>query len=63
MNLTKLEGDLQPILESLGQFLLTNFINFSKISNYNLHIFKFVKIITKEKILLVSIWDPTIPKI
>jgi hypothetical protein len=24
MNFTKLKGDLQPILESLGQFLLIN---------------------------------------
>jgi hypothetical protein len=60
MNFTKLEGDLQPILGTLGQILLTN-INFSKKLDYSLHLLKFVKIPTKEKILLVSILDPTIP--
>jgi len=59
MNSTKLKGDLQPILGSLCQFLLTT-INFSKFFDYNLHLFKFVRNPTKEKIL---IQDPTMPKI
>jgi hypothetical protein len=54
MNFTKLEGDLQSILKSLSQFLLTN-INFSKKIDCSLHPLKFVKIATKEKILSVSI--------
>jgi hypothetical protein len=54
MNFTKLEGDLQPILGTLSQFLVTN-INLSKKIDCSLHLFKFVKILTKEKILLVSI--------
>ncbi len=62
MNSTKLDGDLQPILGSLSQFLLTN-IKISKFSDCNLHLFKFARILAKEKIISVSIWDPTIPKI
>jgi len=53
MNFIKLNGDLQLTLWSLGQFSLTN-INFSKTIDCNLHL-KFVKILAKEKILLVSI--------
>ncbi len=62
MNSTKLEGDLQLILGLLCHFLLTN-INFSKFFYYNLYLFKFVRILAKEKILLISIQDPTMPKI
>jgi hypothetical protein len=62
MNSTKLEGDLQPILGSLGQFLLTN-IKISKFSDYNLNLLKFARILVKKKIVLVSVWDLTIPKI
>ncbi len=54
MNFTKLEGDFQPILRTLGQFLLTN-INFYKKIDCSLHLLKFVEIPTKEKILLISI--------
>jgi hypothetical protein len=47
MNFIKLEGDLQPILGPLGQFLLINIKIFKKI-HCNLHLFKFVRIPTKE---------------
>jgi hypothetical protein len=54
MNFTKLKGDLQPILGSLGQFLLTN-INFSKKIDCNLHLLKFVRTLVKKKIIFLSI--------
>ncbi len=57
---TKLEGGLQSILESFDQFLLTN-INLFKFSNYKWHFFNFV--ISKEKILSISICDSTSLKI
>ncbi len=56
-NSTKLDGNLQPILVSLGQFLLTN-INFCK-----WHLLRLVSISAKEKTHYVSIWDPTTLKI
>ncbi len=62
MNSTKLEGDLQPILGSLGQFLLIN-IKISKFFYCNLNLLKFARILAKENIISVSIWDPTIAKI
>jgi hypothetical protein len=46
MNFIKLEGDLQPILGPLGQFLLIN-IKIFKFFHCNLHLFKFVRIPTK----------------
>jgi hypothetical protein len=51
----KLEVELQPTLGSLGQFLLTNII-LSKLSDYKQYLFKFVRILANQKILLVSIW-------
>jgi hypothetical protein len=62
MNSTKLKGDLQQVLGSLGQFLLIN-INFFKFSHWNLHLLKFVRIPIKEKILSISNWDSTMSKI
>jgi hypothetical protein len=56
---TKLEGDLQLILRALGQFLLTN-IHLSKFSYCKRHFLKLIRIPIKDKILSVSIWDPTI---
>jgi hypothetical protein len=61
MNFIKLKEDLQPTLWSLGQFMFTKNI-FSKFSDYK-HLLKLINILDKEKILLVSICEPTIPKI
>jgi hypothetical protein len=52
MNFTKLEGDLQPILGSLGQFLLTNIKIFKKF-DCDLHLLKFARILAKEKIISI----------
>jgi hypothetical protein len=57
-----LESEEQPTLGSLGQFFLVN-INLSKLPICSLHIFKFINILAKEKILLVSIWGPIISQI
>jgi hypothetical protein len=54
-----LESEEQPTLGSFGQFFLVN-INLSKLPICTLHIFKFINILAKEKILSISIWDPTI---
>ncbi len=62
MNFIKQEGDLQPILQSLGQFWLIN-KKISKFFDCNLHLFKFIKILTMEKLLLLSILDPTMAPI
>jgi len=62
INSKKLEGDLQPTLQSLDQFLFTN-NKFSKFSSYKWHLFKLLKIPTKEKILSIFISESTIPKI
>jgi hypothetical protein len=43
-----LEGEKQPTLKSFGQFLIVT-INLSKLSICNLHIFKFINILAKEK--------------
>jgi hypothetical protein len=48
-----LEGDLQPTLQSLGQFLFTK-IKFLKFSDYK-HFLKLVRMLTKENILSISI--------
>ncbi len=53
-NSTKLDGDLQLILGSLGHFLLIN-INFSKFSICKPHLLELVNILAKEKILSISI--------
>jgi hypothetical protein len=62
INSTKLKGGLQSILKSFGQFLFTN-INLLIFFDCKQHFFKFVSNLTKEKIILVSICDPTITKI
>ncbi len=62
MNFIQLKDDLQPTLWSLGQFMFTKNI-FSKFSNYKQHLLNLINILDKEKILLVSICEPTIPKI
>jgi len=49
-----LEGDLQLILESLGQFLLTK-INLSKFFDCKQHLLKLVRTLQNENILYVSI--------
>ncbi len=59
---TKLKGDLQPILGSLAQFLLTK-INLPNFFDCKQHFLRLVRISTNENILFVSIWDPTILKI
>jgi len=59
---TKLDRDLQPILESLGQFLLIK-INLSKFFYCKRHLLRLVRIPTNENIFSNSIWYPTIPKI
>ncbi len=51
---TKLERDLQLILESLGQFLLTK-INLSKFFDCKRHLLKLVRTLANENILYVSI--------
>ncbi len=51
---TKLERDLQLILESLGQFLLTK-INLSKFFDCKRRILKLVRTLANENILYVSI--------
>jgi hypothetical protein len=56
------DGDLHPILGSLGQFLLTK-INFSKFFVCKWHVLRLVRILAKEKMFSISIWDPIIPKI
>jgi hypothetical protein len=48
----RLEGDLQPTLQSLGQFLLTK-INFFKFSDCKWHLPKLVRILAKEKIFFI----------
>ncbi len=53
-NPTRLDGDLQPVLGSLGQFLSIN-INFFKFSVYKSHLLRLVSILAKEKILSISI--------
>jgi len=52
-NSTKLDGDLQPILRSLGQFLLIN-INFSKFSVCKWHRLNLISIPTKDLFLFFS---------
>jgi hypothetical protein len=47
----KLEGDLQPILWSVGQFLLTN-ITLSEISDCKWHLLRLVRILHNENIFL-----------
>jgi hypothetical protein len=59
---TKLERDLQLILKSLRQFLLTK-INLSKFSDCKQHLLRLARTPANESIFFVSIWDPTIPKI
>ncbi len=49
INFFKLEGELQPTLGSLGQFLLTKIYLF-KLFNYKQHLFKFAKILANEKV-------------
>jgi hypothetical protein len=46
----RLKRDLQPTLQSLGQFLFTK-INFFKFSDCKRHLLKLVRILAKEKIL------------
>ncbi len=58
----KLKGDLQPILGSLGQFLLTK-INLSKFFECKRHLLRLVRIPIDENIISVSIWNPTISHI
>jgi hypothetical protein len=48
--------DLQPILQSWGQFFFTN-IDLSKLLNYKQRLLKLVRIPTKEKIISVFIWN------
>ncbi len=62
INFTKLLGTFQATLASFGQLLLEK-INFSKLSCYKQHLFKLVRILTRENIFLISIWKPTIPNI
>ncbi len=62
INSTKLEGGLHPSLGSFGQFLLTK-IKFSKFYDCKQHFLRFVSMPAKEKILSISICDPTMPKI
>jgi hypothetical protein len=50
---------LQPILRSLGQFLLTK-INLFRKFNCKRNLLKLVRIPINENILSFSIWDPTI---
>jgi hypothetical protein len=50
----RLEGDLQPTLQSLGQFLFTK-INFSKFFDCKQCLLILMRIPTKENIFLVSI--------
>jgi hypothetical protein len=57
-----LEGSLHPSLGSLGQFLWAK-IKFSKFSDYKRHVLRFISMLTKEKILFVSICNPTMPKL
>ncbi len=59
---TKLKGDLQPILGSLGQFLLTK-INLSKFFYFKWHLLRLVRIPIDENILSIPIWNPTISHI
>ncbi len=59
---TKLKGDLQQILESLGQFLLIN-INFFKLTICEWHPLRFVIMLVFKKIFFVLIWDPKMPNI
>jgi hypothetical protein len=61
-SIMQLEGEEQLTLGSFDQFLLVN-INLYTLPICNLHIFKFINILTKEKILSVSIWGPIISKI
>ncbi len=58
----KLDGNLQPIIGSLSQFLLTD-VNFFKLSICKWHLLRLVSIPTKEKVISISIWDPITPKI
>jgi hypothetical protein len=52
MKSTKLEGNLQPILGSLGQLFLTK-INLLKPFDCE-HLIKLIKILAKEKIISIS---------
>ncbi len=61
-NSTKLDGGLHHIIKSLSQFFWTK-INFFKFSICQRHFLRLVRIPTKENILSIFIWDPTIPKI
>jgi hypothetical protein len=62
MNSIKVDSILHLTLGSLGQFWLTK-INLSKVSDCNQHLLRLVKIPTKQKMHLISIWELTIPKI
>ncbi len=62
INSTKVDDILHPTLGSLGQFWLTK-INLSKISDCNQYLLKLVKIPTRGKMRLVSIWEFLIFKI
>jgi hypothetical protein len=58
----KLEGKVQPTLISLSQFLPIN-INLSKLYDYSQHLVKFMTMLVKEKIFLISVRDPTMSRI
>jgi len=62
INFTKLLRALQPILASFNQFLFIK-IHFSSLSNCKQHLFKLVRILVREKIFFISIWEPIIPNI
>ncbi len=62
INFIKLTVEKQLTLQSFGQFLLIN-INLFKLFFYNICFFNFFSILTKEKSLSFSMWDPTIPRI
>jgi hypothetical protein len=57
-----LKCNLHPSLRSHGQFLLKK-IKFSQVFDCKRHFFRFVSMLTKEKIIFVSIYDLTMPKI
>ncbi len=61
INFIKLTVEKQLTLQSFGQFLLIN-INLFKLFSYNICFFNFFSILTKEKSLSFSMWDPTIPR-
>ncbi len=58
---TKLTRDLQPILESLGQFLFTK-INLSRFYDCKQHLLKLIRILVNENNFFVFIWHPIIHK-